>query len=56
MVIPEHRPEDELDDWHARDPIARFEGHLLREGIIEDSELHGLSDERLERIRRIATL
>ena len=29
---------------------------LLREGRIEDSELHGLSDDRLERIRRIATL
>ena len=29
---------------------------LLREGRIEDSELHGLSDERLERTRRIAAL
>jgi len=29
---------------------------LLREGRIEDSELHGLSDDRLERIRRIAAL
>ena len=29
---------------------------LLREGRIEDSELHGLADDRLERIRRIAAL
>ena len=39
MVIPEHRPEDELADWHSRDPIARFEGHLLREDLISDVEL-----------------
>lgn len=29
---------------------------LLREARIEDSELHGLSDDRLDRIRRIAAL
>ncbi len=29
---------------------------LLREGRIEDSELHGLSDDRVERIRRITAL
>ena len=29
---------------------------LLREGRIEDSELDGLSNDRLERIRRIAAL
>ena len=45
MVIPEHRPEDELDDWHSRDPIARFEGHLLREGLISDVELADLVTE-----------
>ncbi len=45
MVIPEHRPEDELADWHARDPIARLEGHLLREGAISDVELADLVTE-----------
>jgi acetoin:2,6-dichlorophenolindophenol oxidoreductase subunit alpha len=29
MVIPEHRREEEMDLWKARDPIARFEAELL---------------------------
>lgn len=39
MVIPEHRDEDELEHWHGRDPIPRFEEHLLAEGVITDDEL-----------------
>ena len=38
MVIPEHRSREELDAWHARDPIPRFERHLLKGGTIARAE------------------
>ena len=50
----------------GRDIDAKYDYHysvleflfvrLLREGHIEDSDLHGLAGDRLERIRHIATL
>lgn len=45
MVIPEHRPEDERARWGELDPIPRFEGWLLAEGIISDVELADLRTE-----------
>jgi len=54
MVIPEHRPEDELAEWHERDPIPRFEEHLLREGVITDDELADLVTEVEAQLRAAA--
>ncbi|MGC9316967.1 MAG: thiamine pyrophosphate-dependent dehydrogenase E1 component subunit alpha [Armatimonadota bacterium] len=39
MVIPEHRDEQERQEWKARDPIPRFESRLLEQGVLSDIEL-----------------
>ncbi len=38
-IPPETRPHDEIADWKARDPIARFEQHLLGQGVITPGEI-----------------
>ncbi|MEA3401936.1 MAG: thiamine pyrophosphate-dependent enzyme [Armatimonadota bacterium] len=45
MVIPEHRDEEEREKWHARDPIPRFEGRLLEQGVLSDIEVADLRTE-----------
>ena len=39
MVIPEHREADELEQWRRRDPIPRFERHLLDSGLMTEAEI-----------------
>lgn len=34
---PDTRPEDERARWRASDPIARFEDHLRKQGVIDDA-------------------
>jgi len=51
MVIPEHREKTELEQWRRRDPIPRFERHLLEQGVMtadEQEELAGGVDQELE--------
>ncbi len=46
-------------DWkydYRYSQLIRVFGHLLREGRISEEQLEGLADEKLERIRRIASL
>ena len=50
MVIPEHRPTDELEGWRRRDPIDVFEQALLDEGAATRDELKHLDKESETRI------
>ena len=50
MVIPEHRPADELADWKERDPINVLEVILLDEGLATRNELDCISAEVENRI------
>jgi len=45
MVIPEHRDEEEREEWTRRDPIPRFEAHLLEHRVMSDVELADLATE-----------
>jgi len=44
MVIPEHRDEDELEEWQARDPIPRFERYLLERDVMAEGDLQTMRD------------
>jgi TPP-dependent pyruvate/acetoin dehydrogenase alpha subunit len=39
VIPPETRPADEIAAWTARDPIARFERHLLGLGTVSADEI-----------------
>jgi len=45
MVIPEHRPADEIAWWKERDPIGRFEARLLADGAATQEDFQRLRDE-----------
>jgi len=40
-----YRDADEVDDWVHRDPIARLEAWLLREGIVDDAFVASVAQE-----------
>ena len=40
-----YRDSDEVDDWVHRDPIARLEAWLLREGIVDDAFIASVTEE-----------
>lgn len=42
MVIPEHREADELEEWRRRDPIPRFEEHLIETGAATREQIDRL--------------
>jgi TPP-dependent pyruvate/acetoin dehydrogenase alpha subunit len=35
-------PQAQVEEWKAKDPIARFEAHLQAQGVLEQSDLDGL--------------
>lgn len=37
-------PEEELESWRERDPIARLEAALVEEGVADEDELAGIRD------------
>jgi len=39
---PETRPPDEIASWKARDPIARFEQHVLDLGVLSAAEIDAI--------------
>lgn len=41
-VIPERRPEDEIERWQERDPVDIYQNYLLDEDFINESELETL--------------
>jgi TPP-dependent pyruvate/acetoin dehydrogenase alpha subunit len=43
-IPPESRPADEIAAWKARDPIARFEQHLLGQGALTAAEIAALRE------------
>ena len=52
MVITEHRTQEEMDEWHRKDPIPRFEKALLDDGTITEAALEKLKadvDEIMEK-------
>ena len=40
-----YRSAEELAEWHARDPIARFETFLAAEGLLDDDVRAGIDEE-----------
>jgi 2-oxoisovalerate dehydrogenase E1 component alpha subunit len=40
-----YRDPDEVDDWLRRDPIARLEGWLRHQGVIDDAFVESVADE-----------
>jgi 2-oxoisovalerate dehydrogenase E1 component alpha subunit len=40
-----YRPEPELEQWKARDPIQRYETWLRREGVIDDAGVQAIAAE-----------
>jgi TPP-dependent pyruvate/acetoin dehydrogenase alpha subunit len=41
---PETRPADEIASWKARDPIARFEQHVLSAGLLSAAEIGAMRE------------
>jgi pyruvate dehydrogenase E1 component alpha subunit len=41
---PETRPADEIASWKARDPIARFEQHVLSAGLLSAAEIAAMRE------------
>jgi TPP-dependent pyruvate/acetoin dehydrogenase alpha subunit len=41
---PETRPPEEIASWKARDPIGRFEQHVLGEGVLSASEIGAMRE------------
>ena len=41
-IPPETRPADEIASWKARDPIARFERHVLEGGVLSAAEVSAM--------------
>ena len=51
MVIPEHRPQMERQEWDQRDPIVNFGEALKLQGILDDAEMdriHDVQEQKLE--------
>lgn len=44
-VIPERRPEDEIEEWMARDPVDIYRERLLDEGVIDEAWIDDAEDE-----------
>lgn len=45
-----YRPQDEMDSWRARDPIADFRTHLLASGLADADELDAVERSEAELI------
>lgn len=43
-VIPERRPEEELDEWKGRDPIDMYRERLLDDGVVDEAWLEDLDE------------
>jgi len=50
MVIPERRDTEELEEWHERDPITRYEGILAERGIVSKAQQAQIREEVNEQI------
>jgi TPP-dependent pyruvate/acetoin dehydrogenase alpha subunit len=48
-----YRAQEEVDSWAARDPIARFERHLIENGVIAEGELKTIEAELLAELDRV---
>jgi len=54
MVIPEHRPKEEIERWKACDPIPRFQNYLRERGILSEAEQAALQREVQEQVEQAA--
>jgi pyruvate dehydrogenase E1 component alpha subunit len=53
MFDPElYRAKDEVEDWKARDPIARYEARLRQAGLLDDEALAGIEASAAEEVER----
>jgi TPP-dependent pyruvate/acetoin dehydrogenase alpha subunit len=52
MVIPEHRPNRERTQWHARDPIQCLADRLIADGIADAAELERIRQQCVERLEQ----
>lgn len=46
-VIPERRPEEEIEEWKRRDPVDLYRERLLDDGVVDEAWLDDL-EERLQ--------
>lgn len=40
-----YRSKEETEEWLKKDPLIRFEGYLREKGLLNDTELHQISDQ-----------
>jgi acetoin:2,6-dichlorophenolindophenol oxidoreductase subunit alpha len=46
-----YRTREEIESWRARDPIDRFENHLLEAGVLDEAALQAVRDEVRDAVR-----
>lgn len=54
MVIPEHRPRDEVECWKAYDPITLYEKVLQTDSIMTESDIAALHDDIQQQLEHAA--
>ena len=50
-----YRPDEEIAEWKARDPIPRLWGRLLESGHASESELEAMDQEEVARVEAALT-
>lgn len=51
----QYRSDDEIADWKERDPITRFERHLVDEGVLTENHVRDLAKEMQKEVERAVT-
>jgi TPP-dependent pyruvate/acetoin dehydrogenase alpha subunit len=49
-MIPDLRPQEELEEWKKKCPVAFFRRRLMEMGIISEDELEGINDRIMSRV------
>jgi TPP-dependent pyruvate/acetoin dehydrogenase alpha subunit len=49
--MPDYRPPDEKEAWKAKDPIKRFEGFLVRSGLLDEEKKTAIAREVADTIQ-----
>ena len=49
-VLPDPRPQEELDDWIKKCPVAAMGKRLLADGVLTETELNDINSSVLEKI------
>lgn len=46
-----YRSKEQVEEWTRRDPLPRFERHLLRLGVLDEARVRRVEEEALARVR-----